>query len=217
MHRLVWNLAWGPELPGSDEEEEEHASPRGPRAAPGDYEVRLTVDGKTLNQSLHITMDPRCTARPQDLALQVKLGREIFSQALDARNALLAIRAVQKQLADLQPKLQQNVDLKASTDRASDELKTIISGASSRDMGLDKANTGLSAALRVIESSDRPVPAQALELYHESSAAAKLALTEWNDFKSKRLPEVNHQLEGASLPPLALAQSERASEESETQ
>ena len=212
MHRLVWNLAWGPEPPGSGEEEEERATPRGPRAAPGDYEVRLTVDGETLTQSLHITMDPRSTASPQDLALQVKLGREIFSQALDSRTALLAIRAVQRQLADLQPKLQQNANLKASADRASDELKTIVSGASPRDMGLDKANTGLSAALRVVESSDRPVPAQALELYHESSAAAKLALAEWNDFKSKRLPEVNHQLKGASLPPLVLGQIEKESE-----
>ena len=76
-------------------------------------------------------------------------------------------------------------------------------------MGLDKANTGLSAALRVVESSDRPVPAQAFEVYRESSAAAKLALAKWNDFKSKLLPELNHQLEGASLPPLAAAQIER--------
>jgi hypothetical protein len=162
-------------------------------------------------------MDPRSTATPQDLAQQVKLGREIFTKALDAQKALSAIRTVQKQLSGLQPKLQQNADLKASADVASNELKTIISGASSRDMGLDKANTGLSAALRVVESSDRPVPAQALEVYRESSVAAKLALAKWNDFKLKRLPELNHQLEGASLPPLAVAQIEREIEESEAQ
>jgi hypothetical protein len=71
------------------------------------------------------------------------------------------------------------------------------------DIGLQKASDGLSAALKVVESSDRPVPTQALELYRESSAEAKSALAQWNDFKSKRLPELNHQLEGASLPPLA--------------
>jgi hypothetical protein len=216
MHRFVWNLAWGAELPDSGEEQE-YAAPRGPRAAPGDYEVRLTIDSKNFTQPLHITMDPRSTATPQDLAQQVKLGREIFTKALDAQKALSAIRTVQKQLSGLQPKLQQNADLKASADVASNELKTIISGASSRDMGLDKANTGLSAALRVVESSDRPVPAQALEVYRESSVAAKLALAKWNDFKLKRLPELNHQLEGASLPPLAVAQIEREIEESEAQ
>jgi photosystem II stability/assembly factor-like uncharacterized protein len=208
MHRFVWNLAWGPELPDSGEEEEQ-ATPRGPRVAPGDYEVRLTIDGKTDTQPLHITMDPRSTATPQDLARQVKLGREIFTEALGAWTARSAIRNVQKQLSDLQPKLQQNVDLKASADVASNELKAIVSGGSSLDMGLDKANTGLSAALRVVESSDRPVPAQALEVYRESSSAAKLALAKWNDFKSKRLPELNHLLEGASLPTLAIVQIEK--------
>ena len=73
-------------------------------------------------------------------------------------------------------------------------------------MGLDEANTGLSAALRVVESSDRPIPVQALEVYRESHEASKLAFAKWNNFKSKRLPELNHQLEGASLPPLAVAE-----------
>src|SRR5215472_8728324 len=216
MHRFVWNLAWGGEGPDSGGEEE-YAAPRGPRAAPGDYEVRLTIDGKVFTQPLHITMDPRSTATPEDLAQQVKLGREIFTEALEARKAVSAIRKMQKQLSDLQPKLQQKVDLKASAEVASNELKTIVSGDSSIGMGLDKANTGLSAALRVVESSDRPVPAQALEVYHDSSAAAKLALAKWNDIQSKRLPELNHLLDGANLPRLALAQIEREVEESKAQ
>jgi photosystem II stability/assembly factor-like uncharacterized protein len=216
MHRFVWNLAWSAELPDSGDENE-YGAPHGPRAAPGDYEVRLTIDGKTFTQPLHITMDPRSKATPQDLAQQVKIGREIVAEALDAWRELRVIRKVQKQLSDLQPTLQQKAHLKASVDVASKELKTIVGGTSSRDMGLDKANAGLSAALRVVESSDRPVPAQVFVLYRESSAAAKLALAKWNDFKSKRVPELNHQLEGASLPPLAVAQLETEVEESKAQ
>lgn len=214
MHRFIWDLAWGAELSDSGEEEG-YGAPRGPRATPGAYEVRLTVDGKTLTQPLHITMDPRSTATPQDLARQVKLGREIFSQALEARKTATAIRKLQKQLSDLQPKLQPNPDLKASVDIVSDELKTILNGDSSRDVGLDKASTGLSAALRVVESSDRPVPAQALQVYQQSTIAAKHALAKWNDFKSKRLPELNHLLEGAGLPQLAGVE-EREIEETST-
>jgi photosystem II stability/assembly factor-like uncharacterized protein len=216
MHRFVWNLAWGAAMPESGEEEE-YAAPHGPRAAPGNYEVRLTVDGTTLTQPLHITMDPRSTATSQDLAEQVKLGRQIFAEALEGRKTLSAIRAVQKQLSDLQAKLQQNPELKASADAALDELKTIMSGPSSADMGLEKASTGLSASLRVVEGSDRAVPAQALEVYHDSSAAAKVALTKWNDFKSKRLPQLNHQLEGAGLPTLSVAEIEKEIEETEAQ
>jgi photosystem II stability/assembly factor-like uncharacterized protein len=216
MHRFVWNLAWGAETPESGDEEE-YFAPHGPRVAPGDYEVRLTVDGASSTQPLHVTMDPRSTATSQDLALQVKLGRQIFAEALESRKTLSAIRAVQKQLSDLQPKLQQNPDLKASVDVASDELKNIVSGSPSAAMGLETASTGLSAALRVVESSDRPVPAQAIEIYRQSSAAAKRALAKWNDFKAKRLPELNRKLERASLPPLAVAQIEKEIEETEAQ
>lgn len=216
MHRLVWNLAWGVEIPESGDEEE-YFAPHGPRAAPGDYEVRLTVDGATLTQPLHITMDPRSTATPQDLAQQVKLGRQMFTEALTSRKILSAIRAVQKQLAELQPKLQQNPDLKASADLAADELKSIVSGPSSTALGLETASAGLSAALRVVESSDGSVPAQALEVYQQSSAAANLALAKWNDFKSKRLPELNQKLEGASLPAISVAQIEKEIEETGAQ
>ncbi len=201
MHRFIWNLAWGSE-PGDSADEEEHAL-RGPRAAPGDYEIRLTVDGKNLTQPLYITMDPRSTATPQDLATQVRLGRQIFSEALECRKTLAAIRASQKQISDLETKLQQHADLKATADAALDELSSIVNGDSSKQLGLEKANTGLAAALRVVLSSDRLIPAQALDLDRESSAAMKVALRKWNDFKSKRLPELNHQLKDGNLPPLA--------------
>lgn len=214
MHRWDWNLAWGAELFDASETEG-YGVPQGPRAAPGDYEVRLTVDGKTLTQTLHITMDPRSTATPQDLAQQARLGRQIFTEALAARKQLSAIRKVQKQLSELQPKVQNNAGLKASADVAADELNTIVSGASPMEMGLEEANTGLSAALRVVEGSDRAVPAQALEVYHQSAAAAKLAAAKWNDFQSKHLPELNRQLEGASLPRLAEAQSTKIEQRAE--
>ena len=61
------------------------------------------------------------------------------------------------------------------------------------------------------------MPAQALEVYGQASAAAKLALVKWSDFKSKRLPELNHQLEAAGLPGFAVAQIEKEVEESESQ
>ncbi len=201
MHRFVWNLAWGAELADSGGDEG-YGALRGPRTAPGDYEIRLTVDGKELTQPLQITMDPRSTATPQDLARQVKLGRQIFSQALECRKVLSAIRALQKQISDLQTKLQQHADLKASADAASKKLNSIVNGGSSSEMGLEKANTGLGAALRVVVSSDRPIPEQALELDRESTAAMTAALAKWNDFKSKRLAELNYQLKDANLPAL---------------
>lgn len=205
MHRFVWNLAWGAELTTANESEEEYSAPRGPRAAPGQYEVRLTVDGKALTKPLRVIMDPRSTATPRDLEQQARIGREIFSEALESRKTLAAIHSVQTQLTGLRSKLQDRPDLKASADIASAELGAMLKDRPSGEMGLEKASTGLSASLRVVESSDRAIPAQALELYSQSSSAMKAALAKWNDFKSKRLPQLNQQLEGAKLSPILLA------------
>jgi len=216
MHRFVWNLAWGVELVDSGEEEE-YAAPRGPRAAPGAYEVRLTVDGKTLTQPLRIVMDPRSTATAQDLAQQVRLGRQIFGEALGSRKALSAIRAVQKQVSDLEPKLGEHTDVKESADFASAELQAILSDTSSGEMGLEKASSGLAAALRVVESSDRPIPAQALEVYRESSISAKRALDEWKKFKTNLLPRLNQKLQSANLRTIVIAEIEKEVEVTQTQ
>ncbi len=83
MHRFVWNLAWGNPgpKPAAQPSGDEYRSPRGPRAVPGAYQVRVTIDGKTLTQPLKIVMDPRSPATARDLEQQLQLGRQIFAEA----------------------------------------------------------------------------------------------------------------------------------------
>jgi hypothetical protein len=69
---------------------------------------------------------------------------------------------------------------------------------------LEKANSGLSSALRVVESSDRAVPAQAIELYEQSSAATKLRVGEWSQFKTLQLPQLNRALQQANAPTIVV-------------
>src|SRR4029077_21200037 len=52
MHRFVWNLTWGSSGGPSADEDAEMRNPSGPKAVPGIYHVRLTVDGKMQDQSL---------------------------------------------------------------------------------------------------------------------------------------------------------------------
>ena len=79
-HRFVWNLAWGnaSPKPAAQPAGDEYRSPRGPRAVPGAYQVRLTIDGKTLTQPLKIVMDPRSPATARDLEQQLAAGPADF-------------------------------------------------------------------------------------------------------------------------------------------
>jgi hypothetical protein len=211
MHRFVWSLEWGkPAGTAADQlSEEDYRSPRGPRAIPGTYQAKLTVDGKILTQPLAIVMDPRSPATPHDLEQQLQLGRQIFAEAIHGRRVSAEIRSVQKQLSQLEPKLGAHADIKAAVSQLEAELRKIIAGSedsSTNAKGLENAASGLGSALAVVESGDRAVPSQAIDLYRESSQTLKLRLADWNRVKTNWLPQINQHLRQSSLPPIEVSE-----------
>jgi hypothetical protein len=213
MHRVVWNLNWGDAHGKEVTATDEYSALRGPRVVPGTYQVRLTVDGTVLDQSLTVTMDPRSQATSEELAQQLQIGRHIFADALRARQTLSEIHAVQKQLTELGQKLPgQQEAIKKEITQLQDEIKEILAGgegATGSIAGLDQAYTALGPALRVVQSSDRTVPSQAIEVFQQSQEALKAGQEQWNQLKSTRLVQLNERLRQANLTPIvALASSE---------
>jgi photosystem II stability/assembly factor-like uncharacterized protein len=212
MHRFVWNLAWGnpDSKPADQSSEDEYRSPRGPRATPGTYQVRLTIDGKAFTQPLKIAMDPRSPATPRDLEQQLQLGRQIFTEAITARQTLAEIRSAQKQLSDLEQKLgPDHADLKSAVSQLETEIRKILAGSedpTTNAVGLENASAGLTSALAVVESGDRAAPSQAIALYHESSEALKLRITDWNHVKTNWLPQLNQHLRQSNIAPIAISE-----------
>ena len=218
MHRFVWNLTWGSSGGPSADEDAEYRNPSGPKAVPGTYRVRLTVDGKTQDQSLKVTMDPRSPATPEILAQQLQLGQQIFGETIEARRALAEIGSVQKQLADIQQKLgqqklgAQNSALEPALAEAQSGIGKILTNkehAAEEGPGLQDAYTGLASALRVVEGGDRAVPSQAIAVYKESSEQVKARIAEWARCKQTRLAQLNQQLREANFAPIAIAEIER--------
>ena len=211
MHRFVWNLACGGAgtQAGEPVDEDDFFLPRPPRVVPGNYEARLTVDGKTWTQPLKVTMDPRSTATPGELETQFELGRTIFAETLRSRRGLAEIQSVQKQLTGLGPKLGAEPELKTSLSQVQAEITRILGGEpSAGSLGLKEANTGLTAALAVVESSDREIPSQAITVYEQSDQAMKSRIAEWAQLKTGRLAQLNEQLKKANLAPVAIAEIE---------
>jgi photosystem II stability/assembly factor-like uncharacterized protein len=71
----------------------------GPAAVPGDYTVRLTVDGKTATAPLKILPDPRSTVSPADLEEQLRFTLEVRDQITRLTRATLRLQSARKQLA----------------------------------------------------------------------------------------------------------------------
>jgi hypothetical protein len=73
---------------------------RGPRALPGNYQVRLTVDGKSQTQPLVIVPDPRNTATPEALRAQFDLHKQINAELTLVHEAVIDIRAARAKLME---------------------------------------------------------------------------------------------------------------------
>ena len=132
MHRFVWNLTWGSSGGPTDDEDADYHRPSGPKVVPGIYRVRLTVDGQTQSQPLTVVMDPRSPATPETLAQQLRLGQQIFAETTEPRRALAEIVSFQKQLADIQKKLEQepstapNAQLKSALSDSQSAIASIV-------------------------------------------------------------------------------------------
>jgi len=216
MHRFVWNLTWGSSGGPPADEDSDIRNPTGPKAIPGNYQVRLTVDGQAQTQTLSVVMDPRSAATPNILAQQFQLGKRIFEEAIDTRHVIAEITSVQKQLAEAQQKpAAQPAEIKNALATAQSSLGKILTGNETPQApgrGLQDAYKDLASALRVVEGGDRPAPSQAIAVYNEASAQIKARVAQWNTFKQAHLPDLNRQLRQADLPPINIAGIEEESE-----
>ncbi|MGH9144769.1 MAG: WD40/YVTN/BNR-like repeat-containing protein, partial [Vicinamibacterales bacterium] len=98
MHRFSWDLKFDPVspadlIPAGDEEATGavpgHTYPtyNVPWVPPGNYTVRLTVDGATRTQPIVVRLDPRVTIAPAALAELNALSTGLYWEAVDAHRA----------------------------------------------------------------------------------------------------------------------------------
>ena len=108
MHRFLWDIHYQPipgggggrgGLPIAAVPHDTVAAPSGPWAAPGQYTVKLTVDGKSYTQPLTLKMDPRVKTLPLGLAQQFTLSKQLYDGIVDAENTATTIRALQREIA----------------------------------------------------------------------------------------------------------------------
>ncbi len=99
LSRTTWNLDYpGPTtFPGMVLW---GATTSGPAAPPGNYQVRLTVDGKSQTQPLVVKRHPLRSTTDAELQEQFNLGIQIRDKVSEANNAVILIRSVKQQVKD---------------------------------------------------------------------------------------------------------------------
>ncbi|HKE03174.1 MAG TPA: glycosyl hydrolase, partial [Blastocatellia bacterium] len=87
-------------------------------AVPGAYQVKLTVDGKTMSESFELKKDPRVSTTQEEFQKQFDLLTKIRDKFSETSEAIIAIRDVRKQAQDYAARVKGQPDSQSIADAA---------------------------------------------------------------------------------------------------
>ena len=214
MHRFVWDVHYPPphalnmEFPISAIVHNTPLHPLGAWALPGNYTVKLTVDGKSYSRQLTLVMDPRIKASASDLAKQHQMEMGAVAGMDESLEALQQVQSVRAQLKELvakaKGKLAEQVD--AVDKQCADLQGATQSGffglppSGKRTETLSTLNQHFAAILATADSADGAPTTQAAAVYHELDDASTALRKSWNSLNETVLVELNQSLKQSGLP-----------------
>jgi len=216
MHRFVWNLhypkpeALETEFPISAIFHDTPEYPLGARVLPGDYTVKLTVDGKSYTEPLVVKMDPRITSSVDDLRKQHDMEVGAVEGMNDSYESLEQVRSVRAQLKDLTKKAGGNEKLSgglAALDKQCAELEggtqpgffgTPPSGKQPENFSA--LNQHFSTILAVADSADVAPTTEVEAAYRELEDSSTMLRKRWSVLREREILDLNAELKKAGLP-----------------
>jgi hypothetical protein len=181
-------------------------STQGPQAAPGRYQVRLTVDGTTLTQPLVVRRNPMREATDADLIAQQTLALQLRDKVSEANGAVIQIRDVKRQITDRLGK-SNDEKLKTTGDRLSNNLADVeddiyqVKNQSGQDpLNFPiKVNNRLASLLGVVSRSEGRPNAQLYSIFNDLKAELKVETDRYQKVIATDLPAFNAELKRLGL------------------
>jgi photosystem II stability/assembly factor-like uncharacterized protein len=224
MHRFVWDLRYPRpavaefSYPISAVYMNTPAEPRGPWAPPGQYTIRLTVNGHDYTQPLTVRMDPRVKTLPAGLAQQFALSMGVADSLRRTRDAPAQARGLSEQLrllgeraarTEAPPPAGSAGDLARSIAGVDDKLRAIVGGgevaagaqalAPRVEMSLERVRADLAALYDILQEADAAPTGVTVAAVGDVQRDVGLVLGRWQQLKAMDLPALNQKLVQAGL------------------
>ena len=219
MHRWVWDIHYAPlaterhDYPISAVPHDTPREPLGPRAVPGTYTVKLTVDGHTFSAPLIIKKDPRVKATQPDLVLEASAELRIADAMSKGSETIEKVHALQ---ADLKKLSGQANGAVADAITALDKQAAAVAGQAGGGFGGGGgggAGAGAAAAMTLarlddefgtlfasVDSADAAPTMPQNEALQELNTEFTKLMAAWTKLKTQDVPALNQQLQKAGLP-----------------
>jgi hypothetical protein len=213
LNRFVWNLRYPPAraVPGVLLFWHSPVNPPvGPMALPGNYEVRLTVEGTTLIKPLQVLGDRRVSASPSDLGQQFRFLIELRDRFSALTEAINTIAHVRQQLSNLAEQARDNPKLSdvasavetldgkvAAIEERLVERRTKTSGDHFHYPA--KLDNKLSLLMGVVANADDRPTEQARAVFEDLRVRIDRELSDFERLQAVELPRVNGLARRAGL------------------
>ncbi|MBK8148749.1 MAG: glycosyl hydrolase [Acidobacteria bacterium] len=213
LNRFVWNFRY-PNATGLPGLIMWGGSLSGPRAVPGSYQVRLSVDGKAVStESFAVKADPRLGTTPEEFQKQFDFLMKVNSKLTETHQTILEIRDVRKQFEDLAARL--GADQKELRDKAAEIVKKIT--AIEEELNQTKIrssqdalnfpirlNNKLAALGSSVDSADYQPTNQAYVVYDDLVGRIDAQIAAFGQMKSTEIAEFNKAFAAKGLPVITL-------------
>ena len=196
FHRFTWDLHFDPigEDPDAGDEgatgavpHHTYDQPYSPWAPPGNYTVRLTVDGKQLTQPLTVRLDPRVKTSAAGLAQLASVTRETYDAAVAVHRAYEEARAVAGRLKGTNSALEAQIDSIAPAQTGGRRRPGFgpPGGGAAPSPTLESVSNALMAATMAMQGADVAPTAGQVATAAKARADARGVLQKWAALKAK--------------------------------
>ncbi|TVR77456.1 MAG: glycosyl hydrolase [Sphaerobacteraceae bacterium] len=212
LHRFVWDLRYPPgvDLPFGTLSAYWGGGVDGPQVVPGNYKVRLDVNGETHTAEFEVRKDPRLATTQEDYEAQFDLLMKIRNKLDDAHKTVLRGRELRDQIEVWRPRLDAagHNDLVAECDRVIEKLASIESeivearskGAADSFNYPPKVNSKLSSLQGTVSFGDARPPKQQYDVWEHLSAQADRSISALQETIDTDVKQLNEKIASSGVP-----------------
>jgi hypothetical protein len=202
LNRSIWDMSYPApaRLPGDKYTEEL----RGPAALPGNYTVRLVVDGQTLTAGFEIVPNPNNSTSAEGLKEQWDLSISISNEISIVHRAIVKIRDLVGQIDAWISRLSEHADVKSEGRRIKASLagledRLVARNADSPLSPPSRLNAKLAALLVSVQSADVTPTRGQRDVFSELASQVDDVMHDLKTVLDEELPRLNASIASAGM------------------